>query len=356
MESFNVYTLNEANDWRSWFNKLPHEYKDAYYTPEYYSAYNSIENSNTICIVYQKNDMFAMYPFLKGCINELGYSLNDKYYDIQGAYGYNGVVANTVDISFLTSFKNIFLEWCNKENIVAEFVRFNPVSNNYNLSLWLEPVFLLDNVLIPLNSYDEVWKTCFHKKVREAVRKSNRQGLKYVSYDGNITTDDYFNEFVNIYYHMLDRNKADKSYYFSPEFFEQLKNELPAKTLFSFALLEGMPISTELILIGDVNAYAFLGGTLSDYYSYSPNTYIQDEIVKDLISRGIKFYNRGGGLTNEDAVYYFKKSFSIAYDSKFFIGKKIHNQKIYDEITNQWQNKGGQNVEKYSSRVLKYRY
>jgi serine/alanine adding enzyme len=356
METLRVFSLKEAAEWKHWFEMLPDRYKDPFYTPEYLAAHQYTEKLSPICIVYQLDDRFAMYPFLMGCVNDLGYELNRSYFDIQGPYGYNGVVANSFDVEFLSLFKNRFLQWCVDECVIAEFVRYNPVSGNQNFSLWLEPLFLMENVLIPLDNYEDVWRNSYHKKVRKAVRKANRKGLKYISFDGKSISNEYFNEFVAIYYHMLDRNNADTSYYFSKDFLRYIKDNLADHSLFSFALLDEKPISTELTLIGKSNAYGFLGGTLSDFYEYSPNSYIQDEIVKNLILKGVNKYNRGGGIRNEDAIYRFKKSFSLSYESKFYIGSKIHNEEIYSEIVTQWESKSGTEVEKYAGRLLKYRY
>jgi hypothetical protein len=43
------------------------------------------------CFVYQKGSNITLYPFLINSVNALGYNLDKEYFDIQGAYGYNGV-------------------------------------------------------------------------------------------------------------------------------------------------------------------------------------------------------------------------------------------------------------------------
>ena len=44
--------------------------------------------------------------------------------------------------------------------------------------------------------------------------------------------------------------------------------------------------------------------------------------------------HHGGGKSNdlEDSLYLFKKNFAKLYETDFYVGKKIWNQKIYDEL------------------------
>lgn len=347
--------LSQKDIWTEYLNKLPKDQQDIYFTPEYYDIYEKKGDGKAQCFVFERNGEIALYPFLINSVNKLGYKLDKEYFDIQGAYGYNGAVSNTKVTSFLNEFANCFENWCKSNNIIAEFIRFNPVFNNYLFSKWIKPFNLLDNVLIPLTNYEDIWKNSFHRKVREAVRKSNRQGLTYISFKGNTIPEKFFNAFIDIYYHMLDRNNADKSFYYNYNFFHQIKDHFPHNTLFCFALSEGIPVSTELILHKSANAYAFLGGTLSNHYNKSPNTFIQNEIVKDLLAMGLSFYNRGGGISRGDSLYLFKKSFSINTDSVFYIGKKVHNQNVYDEVIKQWALRFPEKVEMHENILLKYR-
>ena len=48
----------------------------------------------------KENQNIFYYPYIEGKLNTLGYELDDIYYDIQGAYGYNGALTNCDDIFF----------------------------------------------------------------------------------------------------------------------------------------------------------------------------------------------------------------------------------------------------------------
>jgi len=352
-----VFSQDNREYWKEYLNKLTPEQQDIYYTPEYYQISENRGDGVSKCFVFENKNGIALYPFLKNKINNLGYNLDKEYYDIQGAYGYNGVVANYKDFSFIEEFSNAFQDWCNQNQIIAEFVRFNPLLNNHLISKWINPIDLLDNIFIPLTTHEEVWQKSFHKKVREATRKAQRYGLTYKSFIGRDISNQFLVAFLEIYNHMLKKNGADASYYYSLDYFQQMINILPYNTLFTFALFDDTPISTELILHNDVNAYAFLGGTLSDYIDKSPNTFLRNEILKELIDKGLKSYNMGGGISRNDSLYLYKRSFSINCNSTFYIGKRIHNEEVYKEVVKQWELKTDESkIQKYQNFLLKYRY
>ena len=100
--------LDEKEQWTKLLGKLPIDQQDIYYTPEYYELHEKNGDGTAMCFVYQKNDDIALYPFLMNSVNDAGYDLDDTYFDIQGAYGYNGVVTSNNNISFRKKFYNSF--------------------------------------------------------------------------------------------------------------------------------------------------------------------------------------------------------------------------------------------------------
>ncbi len=353
---YKVLTLDDENEWLGFLSQMPENQQGKFYSPHYYKLFESRKEGTAKCFVFIIHDKIALYPFLQNSINDRGFQLDENYYDIQGAYGYNGVISNTTDEDFLQLFSENFEKWSLENNIVCEFVRFNPLLKNEKLSKWINPINVLENISIPLESEEFVWNKCFHRKVREAIRKAKRIGLQYISFKGSELTDEYFDHFSDIYYHMLERNNADDFYKFDKNFFTNLKNDLSENVLFSFALYENKPISCELILFNKINAYAFLGGTFSKHFDKSANTFLRFEIVKDLIDKKVKTLNIGGGIKENDSLFKYKKSFNINESSSFYIGKHIFLKDIYNTIINQWTIKYPELVEKYNNYLLKYSF
>jgi hypothetical protein len=102
--NWKILTLKDRDEWNNSIRALPIAQQDIYYTPEYYSLYENYGDGKAQCFVFEKDGEIALYPFLINSVNDLGYDLDDEYYDIQGAYGYNGVVSSIHNESFIDAF------------------------------------------------------------------------------------------------------------------------------------------------------------------------------------------------------------------------------------------------------------
>ncbi|MBN2829552.1 MAG: GNAT family N-acetyltransferase, partial [Candidatus Cloacimonetes bacterium] len=271
-----VLSLNDSLEWRDYLNILPLEQHDAYYSPEYYSMYEANGDGIAKCFVFEDKNDLAIYPFLQNSVNKLGYTLDAEYSDIQGAYGYNGVITSSYETEFKKKFFEAFSWFCSEENIIAEFNRFNPINGNHLFEIRTNPINVLDNVLIDLTlDVSEIWMESFDNGVRKAVKKAERNGLIYQCISGNEINELQYKSFLDIYLSTMRRNNADEYYFFSEMYFEKLFDNLKPYILLSIIEMDGKAISVELDLVGAKNCYGFLGGTLSDYYSYSPNSLLR---------------------------------------------------------------------------------
>ena len=130
MNNYEIFCLTDSDKWNKYLKMLPREMQDIYFTPEYYSLYENNNDGKAFCFFYNEGDNIALYPFLKNSIRDLGFDLDKEYYDIQGAYGYNGVLTNNTSQTFLHSFFDCVNEFCKQNNIIAEFLRINPILQN----------------------------------------------------------------------------------------------------------------------------------------------------------------------------------------------------------------------------------
>ena len=116
-----------------------------------------------------------------------------------------------------------------------------------------------------------------------------------------------------------------------------------------------VPISCELVLHNGNIAYSYLGGTLSEYFSFRPNDILKHKLILKLKEIGLRYYCIGGGIKSGDGIYRYKRSFAKLGEYDFYIGKKIHNEKIYQEVCQAWENKYPDKQEDYKNFLLKYR-
>lgn len=341
-----MYKLLGCSDdeWNLYLNKLPLHQRDIYYTSEYYKMYEmNGDGIGKLFVYYNEKGNMCLYPFM---LNEIkGYELKDKYYDIETAYGYGGPVTNCFDSEFMYEFEKCFIEYCIKNNIVAEFVRFHPLL--HNADLFNRDIEVLHNritVQIDLTKgIEKIWAEDIKSKNRNMIRKAEKNGLVV-----EVSKD--FDMFTKIYDCTMDKVEADSYYYFNCNYYDAIKNND------NFILLnvkkDDLVIASAIFMgYGDYYHY-HLAGSLKEYLKFAPNNLLLWESIKYACKKGYKRMHFGGGLTNsmDDNLFKFKSSFSKEY-ADFYIGKRIHNKEIYDYLIRNWEKKNN----KKANKLLEYR-
>lgn len=348
--NYKILSLKDKQEWNKYFELLPIEQQDVYYTPEYYQLYEDKGDGQAECFVYLLDGKLVLYPYLTNSVNKLGYTLDEEYYDIQGCYGLNGPISNTSDSEFIYRFQNEFNEMCKKRNIITEFTRFNPLLRNNVLFRDNEVIHVGDTVNIRLDiDINEIWLKSYSRDIRRIINKGKELGyvaeLKLLS-EAN---EDEFDQFIKIYFSTLNRNNAEEFYYFDKDFLFNMKEKMGGNVLFGIIYFEGKAIASSINPFKGVNGYGFLGGSYREYQKVSPFTFMMNCVIGKLQDLGICNYFLGGG---EDSILKYKKSFNKNDLRKFYIRKKIHNRDVYDNVIEQWEKN---NKFKDNNKLLKYR-
>jgi len=352
--SFKILSLSDKQDWKSCLAKLPLEQQDIYYTPEYYELYENYGDGKAQCFVFEKDGELALYPFLLNSVNQLGYALDKEYFDIQGAYGYNGVVASSHHPGFVADFYRIFDEWCMQNNIIAEFTRFHPLLNNHLFSdKHFQIIFDRKTVFVDLRQdYNEMLKNYQRTTRKQIKRATNRYQLRIEQYFDAPKCVDIF---YPIYEETMDRTKAEKYLYFNKAYFRKLLSTTKSAC---FVAMDGdEPIASIIAFYNELYLHGHLGGALTKNLDMSPTSFLYDHLIKFGIEKSCSYFHVGGGrtATPDDALLNFKLNFS-SKTGEFNIGKKIHNPIIYNKVVEQWEKPNPEKVEKYKHHLLKYRY
>lgn len=355
MSDFKVFDIYENNSWEQVLNKFPNNAKDIYYSASYYKLFQNLGDGIANCFFYINNNEFVFYPFLMNSVNELGYNLGNDFYDIQGAYGYNGVVSNSQDPNFISAFYLAFDDYCKKNNIIAEFTRFHPILQNQNFSKdYMTVLYDRQTVLIDLlNSYDDIWNCQYSSKNRNMIRKAQKNGLRIEII--NDPKDEIIDKFIAIYTETMQNVNADNYYFFSKEFFYNIFKLLKGFVFLANVLNNNEIVSSSIFLrYGKYLHYHLSGRTCKA--DNTVNNFLIDSIVKYGQELGLSFLHLGGGISGDenDPLFRFKRSFSNMV-IPFYIGKRIHNFDVYNEVCSQWENKYPTLKLKYKQRLLKYR-
>ena len=351
MGSFELLGITDSSKWTRYFESLPPGQQDIYYTPEYYSICEMEGKGKAQCFVFRTENEIALYPFLLNVIDGPGNIPDKKYFDIQGAYGYNGVISSSYEDAFARSFSDAFEKFAVDSDIIAEFTRFNPVLKNHLFSSYLNPSYNQENIIVDL-SVDSLEKDSYEYSTRKNINKAVRNNLQFLKFTGTEISAGLLEQFLQIYYATMRRNGADETYYFPLSYFESVAATLGEACTYYFISYQNTIIAAELVLLGKSAGYSFLGGTLTDYYEYRPNDFLKHKIIEDLRNRGFEYFCLGGG--GENLIRY-KKSFAKNGSVSFYIGRKIYNPAVYEEVVRQWTGKNPDKSEKYKNIFLKYR-
>lgn len=151
--------------------------------------------------------------------------------------------------------------------------------------------------------------------------------------------------------------KADEYYYFKKDFFFNTFSLLKTNVfLFNvFNSNDDVVCSSIFFHYGKFFHYHLSGR--SELANNTVNNFLLNEAVKYAKEVGAKMFHFGGGISSDvdDRLLKFKTNFSKTR-LPFYIGKKIHNQYVYDVIVRQWEENNSEMRLKYKSYLLKYRY
>lgn len=349
--SIRLLTLKEKSLWSDYLVNLSPERRDVYFTPEYYSLYQNYGDGEACCFIFEIDGELVLYPFLKNPITPLGYDLDKEYYDIQGAYGYNGIITSTDSPDLLKEFWEAFDSYCQENDIIAEFTRFHPLLNNQRLtSPKMKSFFSRHTVSLDLSlTEDDIWMKQISSKNRNMIRKAEKEGVTIVE------SDDY-NTFKQLYDGTMKNLHAEGFYFFPQTYYEEYKRTFKGKSMLCLAMHEGKTIAGSMFMFSDEYAHYHLSGRDREYSRYAANNLILWYAIRRAKERGCKWFHFGGGTTGEedDSLLKFKKEFS-KIETEFWIGKRVHYQAVYDEIVRQWQIKFPEHYENNKVKLLGYR-
>jgi hypothetical protein len=253
-----------------------------------------------------------------------------EFKDVISPYGYSGplISENTSEID-LKQFWHFIDLWYKENNIITEFIRFSLDNNTTGYNGTIIPA--LNNVCGEILEENEQWLK-FDKKVRNNFRKAFDNQLSFKIHSNKIESN-VVAQFYNIYKDTMIRRNADIQLYFSLGYFENYSKANPNHCAIAMVYKDDVPISTEFLLLSKDNVYSYLGGTNSEYFNFRPNDFLKVNVINWSRMNNFKNYILGGGRIDNDNLYTYKKSFfPKEKDLVFYTGRKILNQKIYDEL------------------------
>lgn len=305
---------------------------DLFFEMNYAKLYESIEHGRSEVFEFNSELGKIRHVFLKRKIS--GAAEDEPYYDLTTPYGYGGpliIEARGNKKELVQQFQDAFKIYCEKHNIVSEFIRFHPLfSNAEDFKEQYEIELRRSTTGTTLSAHEDPVQAEFSKSARRNVRKSLEAGVTY-----SITRNPPdLTAFKDIYYHTMKRNNADTIYFFDDVYFKSCQELLGEHLLLIEVQFEGKPIGMALSFVYNKVIHTHLSGTLEDFHHLSPAYVLQYALVQWGKENGYKLIHDGGGRTSEpdDNLYLFKKQFGKNTEFQYFVGHKIWNEDVYNRL------------------------
>jgi len=330
---FKVFSSHEISDLKEELRDLT--LPDIYYYPEFLRLCDYAGEGEGFYAVYNDSESFWIYPFMRRSIRTaLDFDIgNISGFDIFSPYGYSGPVnIRGTNKSTYKNFRSKIEEYFSNNHIVSEFIRFHPLINNDICEMDDDVKETGKIVYFDLKRTHQELEKDLSSSTKRNLKKAERNDLK-IFFDFELST---MEEFIDIYNKTMDRVGASENYYFPKEYYQYLKQKLNKNTFIANIKKETKTIASALFFATDKIVQYHLGGSLSEYLKYRPNDFMFYKIALWAKEQKYKFFNLGGGVGGKvDSLFRFKKSFSKE-TAKFYTGRKIIDNKIYNELKKKW--------------------
>lgn len=327
-----IISLDESDKWseivRS-FNDF-----DVYYLPEYTKAFKYHGDGEPLLFYYENKNIRAINVVMK---RDIGKDRNfseilpkDSYFDLVTPYGYGGfLIEGDKSYDNIRLLNEEYSFYCESNGIISEFVRFHPIIKNHkDLDTFYNVITIGKTVSIDLTSIEQIWNDITSKN-RNMIRKAKKSGVEI--YCGR--SPELFCKFKKLYNATMDKDNAKEYYYFEEDFYKSVLYDLKYNSLIFYAVYEEKIISMSIILITNKYVHYHLSASDREYQHLAPTNLLLYEAACWSCVNGYKVFHLGGGLgSKQDNLYRFKKAFNRNFDNTFTIGKKIFDEKKYNEL------------------------
>lgn len=317
-----VYSINEQKEWDESVHSFANY--DVYYLSGYVKAFQIHGDGEPQLFYYNENGLRGIYVYMKRK------TAMEGVYDSITPYGYGGfLLEGDESEENIKSLWKAYVEKMKSENIVDNFVRYHPVlANAIPMKVCSDVIDLGKTVAMDLTSEEVIWKN-IHSKNRNMIRKAEKNGIIIKHGQGL----ELFDDFIKIYNATMDKDNAEAYYYFKPEFYKSIHEDLKDNYEMFWAEYEGKIIAMSIMIFANGRLNYHLSGSNLQYRNLAPSNLLLYKAAMWGMEKGMKTFHLGGGVgSGEDNLYKFKIAFNRFSDCHFSIAKHIFDQGKYNEL------------------------
>lgn len=317
-----IFNMNQAKEW----DELVHSFAnyDVYYLSGYVKAFQIHGDGEPQLFYYNENGLRGIYVYMKRK------TAIEGVYDSITPYGYGGfLLEGDESEEKIKSLWKVYVEKMKSENIVDNFVRYHPVlANAIPMKVCSDVIDLGKTVSMDLSSEDVIWKN-IHSKNRNMIRKAEKNGIVIKHGQGL----ELFDDFIKIYNATMDKDNAEPYYYFKPEFYKSIHEDLNDNYEMFWAEYEGKIIAMSIMIFANGRLNYHLSGSDLQYRNLAPSNLLLYKAAMWGMEKGMNTFHLGGGVgSGEDNLYKFKIAFNRFSDCQFSIAKHVFDNEKYDEL------------------------
>jgi hypothetical protein len=320
--------------WNKCLAQMPH---DCYHLPKYVQICADNDGGEAVAFVAEEGDFRLFVPLLVRPIG-LGKEESAEQYDAVSPYGYPSPLLKSPEngqreTQFLDDALELLMAGLREREAVSAFVRFHPL-----LPLPFEPfrrsgavVCHGETVYLDLTqSEEELWHQT-RPRCRSKINRAKRIGYTAVIDD----RWDYLDEFIEIYNATMLRVHAQDFYFFSRQYFQDLKEALQGVLHLCLVRFNGTIVTAGLFseVCGIVQYH--LSGMRAEFGHDQPTTFMMDYVRNWARQRGNRQLHLGGGLGAErDSLFQFKSGLSKCR-SQYFTWRTVIDPRAYQELVSE---------------------
>lgn len=311
-----------------WRDALRATQHDVYDLPEYVAVCGKYENAVPVAFYASEGAQYALIPLLRRRLPPLlGAPLS--WSDAVSPYGYSSALfTGDRDWSFRAA--KAFVEACTARYIISVFVRLHPLFASV-------PALDSAGIRVAHGETVHVDLTVPEDVLRNQQRSGHKYDIRRLHFQGfKVVVDDWslYDRFIQIYRETMRRLDAEPYYYFSTDYFQDLRQGLGSRLhLFSVLAPDCSVAAAGLFTETEGIVGYHLSGTAHEYRHLAPTKLMLDFAIKWAKAAGNRVLHLGGGVgSRDDALFRFKAGFSDLH-SPFQTWRIICDCKRYAKLT-----------------------
>lgn len=326
-----VDIITDPGDWETIIKQADY---DIYDLPAYVKLCARHEHGQAVLFVAREAGNTFWLPLI---IRPVDVGTEKKYFDATSPYGFSGprlvTRADQDKNVFVAQSLEALYDYCRSNLVISVFVRFHPLISTV-LDAYNDFGNLVrhgETVSIDLTLTEhEMWYQ-MRRNHRQDISKL-RSGPMTVGLDADFAC---YADFMEIYWQSMKRAYADEYYYFSPEYFSDLREAWGEHLHLCTVHLEDSLCCAGLFTEINGIVHCHLDGTRNEALKISPIKLMFDYMRIWAKERGNKILHIGGGVgCQADSLFHFKAGFSRNRHS-FYTWRAITDQKAYVDTVRQ---------------------